>query len=288
LVLCGREMIYPSVYGSIVSSWMWGVGAFTTISSILFACALIWHLVLMARQRRQQQQHHEPVPTEWVELRECTTVAEDRSRTMMTMAALEEEDVEQEQGSPVPHAAKPGLLVLHLTFCLFMGSLCLWPLSLVAFDLWNFYIGLLALWAIVAVAWVLVSPPSLFAVLFSVWADLALQPSASTSPASTLTLLSTAAAAASYWHAPPHEPLPPPPSSSPLPSSSGAGRKRCRHMLWWMWAHGLWLKLVGLPSYEALKVAMGNREPAFHPITSHSAHGRFLSQRRLCVRARVL
>ena len=69
----------------------------------------------------------------------------------------------------MPHWRLPGVL-LNVRFGLFMACRCVWPWVYVAFDLMGFYGGLVVLWAIVAVAWVIASGPSLFHVLLDIYA----------------------------------------------------------------------------------------------------------------------
>lgn len=173
-------MIYHSVYGEIVAAWKWGGGGLNVASFLLFAGSLIWHLVIISRHRRALKEIRTslpPIRTEWVELTESRS--DDSTHVSSPFVSSLPGEIDDEANHPhdsqpatgpgLPHRRLPWVL-LHLSFGLFMASLCFWPWVYVAFDLMGFYGGLAVLWAIVAVAWIIASGPSLFHVLLDVYA----------------------------------------------------------------------------------------------------------------------
>lgn len=246
-------MLYHSVYGEIVATWTWGGAGLNVASFLLFAGSLIWHLVIISRHRRALKEIRTslpPIRTEWVEMTESRS--DDNLLVPNPFVSSLPGEVNDEVSQPhdsqprVPHRRLPWVL-LHLSFGLFMASLCFWPWVYVAFDLMEFYVGLVVLWAIVAVAWIIASGPSLFHVLLDVYA--------STHDVDEPLLVAEGG------------------RTSPTSGRARAASSTLKNVSYCLWAYSLQQKLTGTPSYEVLK---GDKDMKVKPRWHRTRWGRLL------------
>jgi hypothetical protein len=233
-------MIYHSVYGTIIAVWKWSGGVINLASFLFFVAMLIWNLVIARRRHRDLREIRSslpPVRSEWIEMQESndggeggiepspfatSSIESDGDGVIMT-------DVRSQTTKRLPR------VLLHVSFALLMMSLAYWPWMYVAFDLLDFYSGLLGIWAVVVVAWVTASGPSLFRILLSLY-------DTHNSNSSDETLLATESGGARTS----------PSMGRARPPSPSFG-DTCRQVVWRMWVDSLRRKLTGSPAYKELK-----------------------------------